>query len=70
MRCAVRRDQDQAAAGRRLAFARRRVELDAGGAQIVAVDGAELVVGDLADEGGAGAEAGEAGERVGRRRRR
>ena len=57
---AVRGDQDHRAGGGVAVFERRRVEMDAEGVHVVAVDVAELVVGDLADEGGAAAEGGHA----------
>ena len=47
------------------ASARPGLEGDAGGADVVAVEAADLVVLDLADEGGARAEAGEADDGVG-----
>ena len=62
---AVRRHQDVGAAGGGAGFSGLRLEGDAGGADVVAVEAADLVVLDLADEGGAGAEAGEADDGVG-----
>ena len=62
---AVRRHQDVAAAGGGAAFGRLGLEGDAGGADIVGVEGADLVGLDLADEGGAGAETGDADDGVG-----
>ena len=61
---AVGRDEDHRAAGRVAAGQRRRLEMDAEGMHVVAVDDAELVVGDLADEGALAAERGDAGRGV------
>ena len=65
----VGRDDDDAAAGGHRLVGRpsARPEGDADGAQVVSEHVAEVVVGDLADVGGAAAEAGDAGHRVGRR---
>ena len=62
---AVRRHQDVGAAGGGAVGGRFGLEGDAGGADVVGVEAADLVVLDLADEGGAGAEAGEADDGVG-----
>ena len=64
---AIGRHEDQHTACGRLAFARRSVEIDAGGAHVMAEDLAELVVGDLADEGALQAERGQPRQRVRRR---
>ena len=64
---AIGRHEDQHAAGGGLAVAAGRVEVDAGGAHIVAEYLAELVVGDLADESALQAERCEPRQRVGRR---
>ena len=64
---AVRRHQHVAAPGRGAGGRRRRVKRDAGGADIVGEGAAELVVFDLADEGGAAAERRQADDGVGRR---
>ena len=53
---AIRRDQDVGAAGGRAVAGRLGVEGHARGADIVAVQPADLVILDLADIGGAGAE--------------
>jgi L-seryl-tRNA(Ser) seleniumtransferase len=63
---AIGRHENQHAAGGRLAVTARRVEIDAGGAHIVAEHLAELVIGDLPDEGALQAERCQTGERVGR----
>ena len=62
---AVRRHQDVGAAGGGAAFRRLGLEGRAGGADVVGVEAADLVVLDLADEGGAGAETGDADDGVG-----
>ena len=67
---AVRRHQDVGAAGGGAIRCRLGLEGDAGGADVVGVEGADLVGLDLADEGGAGAEAGDADDGVGRPSRR
>ena len=64
---AVAGHQDVGAAGRGTARRRLGLERHAGGADVVAVEPADLVVPDLADIGGAGAEAGEADDGVGGR---
>ena len=64
---AVRRHQDVGAAGRGTVGRGPGLERDAGGADVVGVETADLVVPDLADIGGAGAEIGEADDGVGRR---
>ena len=64
---AVRRHHHVAARGRRAVGGRRRVEGDAGGADVVGEGAAELVVLDLADEGRARAEARDADDGVGGR---
>ena len=64
---AVGGDEDQAAAGGRVAGAHGRGELDADAADVVREDLAELVVGDLADEPAFAAERGDAGDRIGSR---
>ena len=64
---AVGRHQDVAARGRRPVGRGRRIELDAGRADVVREGAAELVVLDLADEGAAPAEARDADDRVGGR---
>ena len=64
---AVAGHQDVGAAGRRAVRGRLGVEGDAGGADVVAVELADLVVLDLADIGGARAEAGDADDGVGGR---
>ena len=62
---AVRRHQDVGAAGGGAAFRRLGLEGRAGGADVVGVETADLVVLDLADEGRAGAETGDADDGVG-----
>ena len=57
---AVRRDQDHRARRRRAVGQRRGREMDAERLHVVAEELSELVVGDLADEGGAPAEGGDA----------
>ena len=64
---AVRRHQDVGAAGGGSAGGRFGLEGDAGGADVVGIEPADLVVLDLADIGGAGAEAGDADDGVGGR---
>ena len=64
---AVRRHQDVGAAGGGAVRGRLGLEGDAGGADVVGVEAADLVVLDLADIGGAGAEAGDADDGVGGR---
>ena len=63
---AVRRHQDHASGGRRMAFERRRVIGNPHGADVVTEDRAELVGGNLAEIGARAAEAHEAGHGVGR----
>jgi hypothetical protein len=63
----VRRDDDDAPTRRRGGVRRSGPEGHADGVEIVPEDGAQLVVGDLAEVRGAAAEAGEAAHRVGRR---
>ena len=62
---AVRRHQDVGAAGGGAGARGLGLESDAGGADVVGIEGADLVGLDLADEGGAGAEAGDADDGVG-----
>ena len=62
---AVRRHQDVGAAGGGAVRRRLGLEGDAGGADVVGVEAADLVGLDLADEGGAGAETGDADDGVG-----
>ena len=62
---AVRRHQDVGAAGGGAVGGRLGLEGDAGGADVVGVEAADLVVLDLADKGGAGAETGDADDGVG-----
>ena len=64
---AVRRHQDVGAAGGRTAGRGPGFERDAGGADVVGIEPADLVVPDLADIGGACAEIGDADDGVGRR---
>src|SRR5205823_11967084 len=62
---AVRRHQDVGAAGGGAGGGGYGLERDAGGADIVGVEGADLVGLDLADKGRAGAETGDADDDVG-----
>ncbi len=62
---AVRRHQDVGAAGGGAAGRGRGLERHAGGADVVGIETADLVVADLADIGGAGAEIGDADDGVG-----
>ena len=64
---AVGRDQDHRARGRRADVGGRRDELDARGGEVVAIEFAELVGRDLADEAGAAAERRDARRGVARR---
>ena len=64
---AIGGDEDEDAAGGGFTITRRGVEIDPGGAHVVAEHLAELIVGDLADEGALQAQCGEARQRVGRR---
>ena len=64
---AVRRHQNVGAAGGGTVGCRLGFESDAGGADVIGVEAADLVVPDLADIGGARAEAGDADDGVGRR---
>ena len=64
---AVGRDQNVGAARGGAAFGRLGLEGDAGGADVVGVERADLVVLDLADKGGARAETGDADNGVGAR---
>ena len=64
---AVRRHQDVGAAGGGAVRRGLGFERDAGGADIVGIEPADLVVLDLADIGGARAEIGDADDGVGRR---
>ena len=63
----VGRDQDQAAAGGSDVASRSGAELDSEASDVVGEDLPELVVGDLADEGGLEPERGQARDRVRRR---
>ena len=63
----VKRHEDQRARGRSTAGRGGRIEGDAGGADVVAEDGAELILRDLADERRAAAERGDADHGIGRR---
>ncbi len=64
---AIRRHQNVGAAGGRAIRRRPGLEGDPGGADVMGIEPADLVVPDLADIGGAGAEAGDADNGVGGR---